>query len=294
MRKIALILCTLGRHEETLTSLKSINDSIEVAEGTWCSLVVVDQNPDRVLNEAVNTIEFNDRIELLYCNVDFRGLSRARNYGLSRLSCDVEGFDLISFPDDDCIYSADVLDNALSFLDVNKNIDFVTVQTKDLISGGSLVPVCDSITQVTQKNIRGCSFTFFFKGRCFSAGLRFNEVLGVGSGTRYGSAEEEDLILKLISQKFFGVSIPGIFVFHPAKEENCNRESLLRNFRYSGGKAYCLLNNREMFTRFEMCQEVSKPLLRLSYLILEPKRGLLAVAYAIGFYLSLVSLIRTK
>ncbi|KPZ67176.1 Glycosyl transferase family 2 [Pseudoalteromonas sp. P1-26] len=288
MNKVALILCTLGRTEEVIAALDSINTNIE--NDLLCDLIIVDQNKDDILKNKVLALKFYENINILYCKVDFCGLSRARNYGMKMLPLRLSEYDIVSFPDDDCVYSKLLLRGVADFFNSNKNIDFVSTQTKDFITGDSLIPVYENYHQIIKNNIRGCSFTFFFRGRCFENGVNFDEVLGVGSGTRYGSAEEEDLILKLLDLNLFGLSIPKIFVYHPAKESKLTIDTLRRNYSYSGGKVYCLFKNKQLFTKKEFVLQLLKPAVKPFYSILSPSKALISMVYAIGFYISLFSL----
>lgn len=290
MTKIALILCTIGRVEEVIDVLKSINNNF-ISEKIVCDLVIVDQNKTDVLKNRISNLILSNNVNLIYSKVQFKGLSRARNYGASILPEKISNYDVISYPDDDCVYSENVIENVVMFLIDNKSVDFITLQTKDILSGLSLIPINNEFKQVIKSNIQGCSFTFFFRGGCFELEKSFDEKLGVGSGTRYGSAEEEDFILSLLKDKLLGLSIPDLYVYHPAKESILSISSIKRNYSYSGGKVYCLLKNKEIFTQKELLIELIKPFFRPVKFIFSYRKFCLSLSYCIGFYLALIKLV---
>jgi glycosyltransferase involved in cell wall biosynthesis len=84
--------------------------------------VVVDQNSDDKLEKIV--LENKDRIsKIKYYKVDFKGLSRARNFGMKKISEDV---DVVAFPDDDCIYPENLLLKVKEKFEKFNDLDFIT------------------------------------------------------------------------------------------------------------------------------------------------------------------------
>jgi hypothetical protein len=287
MKNIVFILCTLNRIDEVINTIKSIEISLSNATRINGVIYVIDQNHDNRLSEKLQLIKTKNNLQLIYYQVGFKGLSRSRNFALKKIKhCP----DYICFPDDDCVYADNVLQEVEMFFE-NYKCDFVTVQTMDIDNGSSLFKESKFISKIEKMNIKSCSFTLFFKYHCFSDEILFDEYLGVGSGTKYGASEEEDLIIRLIEKKFQGLTLPGVYIYHPAKEYKFSLHLLIRAYKYSGGKAYCLLKNRKILGIRVFITEIIKPAIKIFKFILNPGKFFVSISYALGFYSSIFSII---
>ena len=183
--KFTLILCTLGRDVEVEAFLKSLsNQTYQNFE-----LIIVDQNIDERVNNIVQKFNFRD---LRYFKVKFTGLSKARNFALNFTTGDV-----VCFPDDDCVYSTNVLQAVAANLQAN-----------DVCMAGFSYEVA--------RNRFVSSYRVFFSSNVID-GFWFDESLGVGSGTVFGAAEELDLIHRVCyASQICSVNFdPSIEIVHP-------------------------------------------------------------------------------
>ena len=98
--KFSLITATLGRVAEIENLL------ISLSKQTYkdFELILVDQNSHRFIEEIVRRYE--SIISIIYIRSNRRGLSYNRNIGL-----DVATGEIVGFPDDDCTYSKNVLED---------------------------------------------------------------------------------------------------------------------------------------------------------------------------------------
>jgi len=139
---------------------------------------------------------------------DVSGLSEARNLGLES----VEG-DIIAFPDDDCFYEDNTLENVAKTFFQSRNVSFVFAnhidpdtkisQNAQFLSESKRI----NIKNITLSN----SITIFVKTYDF-ASITFDEEMGPGA--KYGSAEECDYIMQAIKQNKEGVYSSKILVYH--------------------------------------------------------------------------------
>ncbi len=201
--KLSLILATVGRVEELerfLSALESQNYSdIEV--------LVVDQNPDERLHDILAGAAAHFRTVHLRSD---RGLSRARNAGLPRVTGDI-----VAFPDDDCWYPADLLRRVAGF--------FLEKPEYDGLTGRHLLPNGRpsrgwgrrAAGPLTKKTVwtRHVSFTIFLRKRVVDSIGQFDESLG--AGTTGGAGEESDYLLSAIEKGFQIYYEPTLVVFHP-------------------------------------------------------------------------------
>jgi Glycosyltransferases, probably involved in cell wall biogenesis len=96
--KFSLIMATYGRSNEIENFLISLkNQTYKNFE-----LIVIDQNDDDKAYKIIK--KFQNDINIIYLKVSFKGLSKARNYGLNYASGQI-----IAFPDDDCEYPNDFI-----------------------------------------------------------------------------------------------------------------------------------------------------------------------------------------
>ncbi|MCP2241251.1 glycosyltransferase family 2 protein [Thermoanaerobacterium thermosaccharolyticum] len=226
--KFSLILCTIGRDKEVEDFLLSLtNQSYKNYE-----LIIVDQNKD---NRVKNIIElYKDKLtNILYFKVDFKGLSRARNFGLLHTSGDI-----IAFPDDDCKYPENILLEVKNRFLLDK-VDFLSCISIDEILKVQSNGRWEKRKIVINKNVllRTCiSYTIFVKSYSLVNGnIKFDERLGVGADTSFQSAEETDFIYQLLITGNKGIYYPELYIYHPLKVRQYNDETINRAYYYAMG-----------------------------------------------------------
>src|SRR5215212_6065170 len=103
MMRFSLILGTIERSDE----LNYILASLGTQTYQNFELIVVDQNPDERLAPILGP--YKDKFPIVHLRSG-KGLSRAKNLGLSHVSGDIVGF-----PDDNCQYPSDLLEKVAQF-----------------------------------------------------------------------------------------------------------------------------------------------------------------------------------
>lgn len=170
--KISLITVTKGERPDLLERLKRSLDAQTYRDFEW---VVVNHR---------------DHPEFDMC------LSKARNFGIDRTTGDV-----LAFPDDDAWYGPNVLEDVVAALTAD-GLDGVSFRVVDEMgacsAGGWMSAARKRVTKSTVwHTIVSCSF---FIKRSAVGNVRFDELLGLGSGTRFGSGEETDFILSVLER----------------------------------------------------------------------------------------------
>lgn len=252
--KISLIMATYGRYDEIKEFLNSLlNQSYKNYE-----LIIVDQN-DKISLEPIIK-EYSGRIDIKYLTSE-KGLSRARNVGLNYVTGDIVGF-----PDDDCVYSPETLNRVYKEFSRNE-IDGIVGQTvptfsNKLISSESKKAGEGNLKQLNIYNVwfHGISYTIFLsKGAIEKIGI-FDEQLGVGSGTRYGSGEETDYLIRGIK---LGLKIfydKELEIKHP--EINMSDRNIHKKaYSYSIGRMYVLRKHR--YNKIFILANIIYPILKL-------------------------------
>jgi glycosyltransferase involved in cell wall biosynthesis len=209
--KFSLIMATLGRKEEIALFLNLLTEQTYKK----FELIIIDQNDDDCVYDLY--LKYREKIPLKYIRNNKKGLSLSRNVGLDNCIGDI-----IAFPDDDCEYDKQTLENVLSFFNDNPEYAFYTCNTKDKNSQNTILKSVTKSRDITIFNIMrtGISFTIFIRADAIKQ-FRFDEQLGVGA--EYGSGEESDLLLYLLKSNNKGRYNADTYIYHPYKVDNTSR-----------------------------------------------------------------------
>jgi glycosyltransferase involved in cell wall biosynthesis len=227
--RFSLIVCTINRREEVARLFESISGQLR----SDLEVILVDQNSDDRLDETCD--RFAGDFPIKHIRISGTGASRARNVGVGYATGD-----LIGFPDDDCRYFG-------GYLDVVAGI-FCSDPSIDCICGS---PTSDSLDVIRnwengRRDLdafavmnRCVEFTIFIRSQSLRH-LRFNERLGVGAQTLWGSEEGPDLLIRLVQSGCRLVQFPQLLVYHPDKSIKITFASLALSASYARGRG-CLL-----------------------------------------------------
>ena len=223
--KFSLVLGTLGRTEEVQRFLTSLN-----AQGYRnFELIVIDQNPDDRLCPLVATYSSHFPIVHLRSSP---GLSHARNVGLAHVSGDI-----VAFPDDDCWYPNDLLQNVSDQFLEHSQIDGLTGRSIDEHGKDSALKFGTQNQRIDRFSawINAISYTIFLRRAVVEKTGLFDEALGVGSATIFGSGEETDYILRALQAGFSLLFLSRLAVHHPDPDIVIDRKLLQRTYAYGCG-----------------------------------------------------------
>ncbi len=238
-------------------------------------LIVVDQNPDDRLLPILR--DYEGQISLKHRS-SVPGLSRARNVGLKL----VEG-DIVAFPDDDCWYPADLLERVARTFEEHPEYDGVS--GRPALPSGKLYPGWrDAPSRITKSNVwqRGMSLAIFLKRRVVIRTGIFDETLGAGSGTRWGSGEETDYLLASLEKGFAIHYAPSIIVSHPPLRRGYGRAERRKAYSYGQGMGRVL--RKHNYSLFNAWKHILLPLrsVAFSFLTGRPRRAMYAWAMFLG------------
>jgi GT2 family glycosyltransferase len=230
--KISLILATKGRVKEIERFIQSLTH-----QGNSLELIVVDQNEDNRLESILKESSLPFSVVHLRSEV---GLSRARNVGVAFATGDI-----IAFPDDDCWYPAGLLTRVVSELQSQVSVDGLTGRSEDgrgRPSGGSFSRRKGPV-DVNNVWKTGISYTIFLRSSVCTAVGPFDEELGAGADTRFGSGEESDYLIRTVKLGFNIQYLPDLVVYH-ANSILYNRNDCQKAFRYGAGMGRVLSKHR--------------------------------------------------
>jgi glycosyltransferase involved in cell wall biosynthesis len=223
--RFSLVLATVGR----VTEVERFMAALAAQACPDLDLIVVDQNEDDRLEPVLAPYHQSLAIKRLRSP---RGLSRARNVGIKFATGDV-----IAFPDDDCWYPSGLLSRVESLLEGHPDWDGVTGRSEDgqgSASAGRFDPKSGAVDLVNVWG-RGISYTIFLRRRVVERVGEFDETLGVGAGTPYGSGEETDYLIRAVRAGFTLQYSPTLVVYHPDPTQGYDARVLRRGRSYGQG-----------------------------------------------------------
>lgn len=197
-----LLVATVGRTHELARLFQSLREQRDAA----FRVLVADQNPLGFLDSVLTA--FPDLCIETY-RVPPAGVSAARNALLPLVKAD-----LVAFPDDDCWYAPDTLEQATAFFAANPRVGTVMA-----VWGQS--PECVRLAGTMTAPLgymncfrRGETYVQFFRREVVQAVGDFDTRLGPGGGNIFGGGEDTDYLLRAL--RFAPVvRVPSVRVFHP-------------------------------------------------------------------------------
>ena len=231
--RLSLLVATFGRDEE----LHALLRSLQAQTFQDFEVIVIDQNPDERVTDVLAC--YAGDFPILHQR-SAKGHSHAFNVGLKSVTGDA-----VAFPDDDCWYDPDLLEHVVRFFEGHPEQDGVTgrEQIEPGFSSGFRWDPCAG--PITPSNVwrRAITFSIFLR-RPLVEDLRFDESLGVGSGSPWGAGEETDYLLRAIAQ---GHSIhydPALTVWHRGRSGPYTPEVYAKARYYGRGIGRVLRKHR--------------------------------------------------
>jgi glycosyltransferase involved in cell wall biosynthesis len=225
--KISVIISTLGRALEVDELLNSMAVLSEYSH----EIIVVDQNFNQTLDTIVS--KYSQTYNILHYKVDFRSLSKAKNFGIEKAIGEY-----ICFPDDDSRLFADTITNALNILENNSKIDATFGKCVDKSGKDSVIQFEVKPSYLTLKNFEGkfIEATMFARTKLLKEN-KFDENLGIGSF--FGAEEGYDLIYRLLKNGKILYYSPFIRFYHPQVIDNhASVSAYKRVYNYRKGYGY--------------------------------------------------------
>ena len=230
MRSFSFIVATLGRTQELENFLESL--ASQAYPNFEC--IVVDQNPDRRVKNIVDRWKGVINVRVID---SAPGLSRARNVGLAAATGDI-----FAFPDDDCWYTQSLLANVSEWFESHSEYGVLTIGSQDRDGGLSGNRWIQDRCEIRPSNAFRTTFssTIFVRRTLATRIGSFDESIGVGSGTRFGSGEETDYILGLLEIGTRGYFDRTWHIGHPKRDMLSGQINESRAYSYGNGMGFVL------------------------------------------------------
>jgi GT2 family glycosyltransferase len=240
-----LVLATVGRVDE----LRRFFDSLAEQTHPSFRVLLVDQNEDARLEPVVAELS---RLEIVHLRSE-RGLSRGRNHALGELRAD-----LVAFPDDDCVYPSDLLEQVAERFVAEPDLDGLTGRAIDNSGRSTSSWKLDPAT-LTDRNLwnRAISYTIVLRREIVERLGPFDERLGLGSETPWASAEEIDYLVRAVRT---GARIdydPSLTVGHEAPSLSASE---CRDLGFRDGASFGYILRKHGYPRTEIARRLVRPL----------------------------------
>ncbi len=226
MIRFSLVLSTINRTDEVRRFLTTLDSQTY----RQFELIVVDQNKDERLLPVLEPYE--KMFSIVHCTSK-PGLSAARNVGLKHTVGDV-----VTFPDDDCLYPPELLERVASFLDAHPNVAGLAGRLQMGNPGQIGTARFDrKAGLISQANVwkRVNSSTIFVRRKVVEEIGGFDESLGVGAGTPWAGGEDIDYPLRVVEAGFKFYYSPDLCVLHPSVPEYDYSRLADRAYGYGAG-----------------------------------------------------------
>jgi len=220
--KFSLIVTTQGNR---MNEFFRLLESLEEQTYSNFELIVIDQSHGTDVKDACETMGFQKKI---ISTKSLISLSHARNLGLNVINGDI-----VAFPDDDCWYPRNLLEQIKSCFDNDSSLDCICCCGYDPDKKRTLskrISRQDVVNISTINALRyPMSIGIFAKSK---SNIRFDEELG--AGTKWGSGEESDYILQLLNQQYIIKFYSKILVYHPYNNDASELQAQ-KSYRYGQG-----------------------------------------------------------
>jgi glycosyltransferase involved in cell wall biosynthesis len=235
---LSIIIPTLGRSIQVESLITSIN---QLDKSSWTlEIIVVDQNNSSLLDEIIK--EFSSKLNIVQAKVDFKGLSRAKNFGAK-----IAAGKWICFPDDDCEFQYDTVSSVINIIELY-NPDVIFGKCVDREGKDSVKSFSKNSKVLTLDNFKDSFIeaTTFIKNSVFKK-CQFDENMGVGSF--FGSEEGYDWLYRMLKMKTFNIFYsPSIIFYHPQVVlDKGALISLKRVYNYRLGTAFLCVKHQFYF-----------------------------------------------
>ena len=224
---IDLMIATLGREYELGRLLASLEKQTYKNFHIW----LADQNPPGFLDDMLAS---HSGLPLTRIILPSRGVSTARNALLPM----AQG-ELIAFPDDDCWYAPDTLANVVDAFRKHPQCGALlgTWGPRE-----DMPPPCSKEGPVGRIDLfrQGGTCVQFFRKEVIE-GIRFDPVLGPGTGLPYGCGEDTDFLL-YVHARTKVCRCSSIRVFHPSPLNTLPNKDKIQS--YASGRIFLLRKHK--------------------------------------------------
>lgn len=247
----SLLVATLNRKDELARLLESLTRQT-VSQDAF-EVLIADQNSPGFLQPVIDA--FAPRLHLRAVSVPNKGVSQARNAILH-----LARGKFIAFPDDDCFYEPDTLQETRKYFDVflhaHALVGSWTAPEQPYLIPKRRAKILSWLTTFK----RGETYAQFYRREVVEHIGGFDPIIGPGTGLPYGCGEDTDYLLRTVKAGFNVMYAPQVRIRHP--EEKAQPSLNAAKIRsYAMGRMY-LLRKHHLPLWFQLIN-IAYPLVRI-------------------------------
>ncbi|WP_029605127.1 glycosyltransferase family 2 protein [Kozakia baliensis] len=228
--RFSLVIATIDRVKE----LKKFFEGLEKQKTKDLEVIIVDQSGDDRYVELIE--QYNKIWPIIHVRTGKMKVRAATVFGTEKATGDI-----ITFPDDDCIYTPTVLEQVDQHFRSKEAPQFVTGSVVNL--DGNPTKMGRWLTSSTWLNAKNI-WTGLIEFNVFVSRAAYEAVGGydtdMGLGAKFGAAEGPDLGLRLLKRGYKGYFDKNLVVMHPDKPITINGP---RAISYGLGHGYAMRKN---------------------------------------------------
>lgn len=229
--KVSAVIATMGTR---LDELSKVLYSLSKQDLPPHEIIIVDQSDQNHISNLISSLDYNmDVIQIKTMDLDTEGcgVSWARNIGLKYINGDY-----VFFPDDDCWYPRNFISSCLQSIREH-NVSFVTGRSVDESTNKSINALyLPYSSKINNYNVwfTSIEWTIFFKKEVFEKSGVFDENLGVGTKTKWGSTEGQDILIRAMKEGFKGYFDYNINGYHQIVKHNSENKKAIEKIKSYG------------------------------------------------------------
>lgn len=231
--QVSLVVVTRNRPE----LLRRLIESLQHQSFKNMEVVIVDQSDFKQHEKVCELVQaFARDLSIRLIEDSGRGLSHGRNLGLRM----VQG-EIIGFPDDDCWYGDELVQQVVAWFQANRDYDFLAAPFTEPGVLNAMFPAVERDIAYWRGGVVGvCSVGLFFRQQIVRGrSLFFAENLG--AGRELMCSEETDFVFRCVRGGSRGRFVPSITVLHPIKADLREPGRILR---VDKARSYVFYKNR--------------------------------------------------
>lgn len=275
--QLSIVIPTINRKKELEKLLDSINHFVL---NIVFEVIIIDQNSVGFLDDIID--KFKNELNISHHLVDFKGLSKAKNYGAK-----VAKGEYISFPDDDCDIFPDTYSKALAILK-SLEVDIVFGRCIDSNGNDSVLNFKKTSYLLNEKNMLGgfVEATGLIHKGVFENNFYFDEKMG--AGCFHGAEEGYDWLYRILTKTKLKVYYcKDVIYYHPQVVlDKSSSQAIKRVFTYSCGKAYLYKKHKFYYKYFKRLTLVALSI--PFYLIFNKKKVRYYISELLGLMAGLI------
>jgi glycosyltransferase involved in cell wall biosynthesis len=229
--KISIVICTRNRADSLARALDSICRAAQTWTMPW-ELVIVDNGSTDHTADVASSLAREASYQIRLVHEPRVGVSQAKNRGIREATGE-----WLAFTDDDCLVTPGWLPAIHRGFQLDSAVGLIAGRTE--LWDPTLFPHCVR-TSAIEAEYRWPTGPEFMAGNNIALPARVFSIVGgfderLGPGTRAYSAEDGDLVYRVLKAGFVGKYLPDALLYHDHRRSVDDLRVIRRNYAVGNG-----------------------------------------------------------